>query len=179
MFFMGSPSDVYWKYAQYPAALTPHRFAEKDKERLLPNGFYNVGYTAISKFGQKFIDEWSEETLRWCYNRNQDGLFGDQASLDKIGPQNGAADILELGVNLGPWSQAQYSYGKEDDIIYISGGGRTDELVCFHMHELQHNKEGAITKRTGWELNPDVVRWVYEPYEALIKCVAKEINITD
>ena len=160
-FFFDNPGKVYEHYTQFSVALTPHRFAEKDKHREKTNGFYNVNWVQVNRYGLPFLEEWANSAMAWCYNRNDGGLFGDQGILNTLGPKYRAVDITEVGINVAPWNQLQYNYELRDGKILVSG----EPLVLFHFHELLHNKHRVVTRRTNWQLHSFVSEHIYPIYE--------------
>lgn len=167
--FFSSPQAAYEKYMQFPVALTPHRFMKSDEARLLPNGRYNVNFVSVSETGHDFVHEWADLCLEWCYYRNEPGRFGDQLYLDELSKKYHAVDIEELGINDAPWNAFQYRHFMKNGQVMVSDGTRTDPLILYHVHELKHDTEGKVTRRTNWLVTPEMSQLIYEPYEALLR----------
>src|SRR5213075_3097505 len=88
---------------------------------------------------------WRERCLEWCYNRVEDGKFGDQKYLDDW-PERFSGIVWELkniGGGVAPWNVQQYKFIKANK-NKISGieknTGDNFELVFFHFHALSFIK---------------------------------------
>jgi hypothetical protein len=61
--------------------ITDHAYApENDKSRL--SGQYCVQFMTFTRKGEAVRQWWEERCLEWCYDRHEDGKFGDQKYLD-------------------------------------------------------------------------------------------------
>lgn len=167
-YFFNDPQMV---IDDYSIGIVPHRFANTDKERLLPNGKFNVGWVYFKNddIGQACLAEWRNQCVAWCYNRNEDGKFADQKYLDEWPKKYCARAIEHLGFGLAPWNNCNYNYAYFDDGLYVSDYSEAKPIIMYHFHELLHDAHGNITRKTDWPIHPMVNKYVYEPYAAELK----------
>ncbi len=158
---LGDPQSVLDRMGNFSVAIPPHRFAEKDKARLLPNGIYNVNFVVFrGAKGLACLREWKDYCLDNCYYRNENGHFADQACWDWLLAKHNGLPIDNIGVNVAPWNSFQYKFGLRDGKWHVNHL----PLVLMHFHELQHDDNGTITRLTGWTLNEDILP-LYEEYQ--------------
>ena len=169
VFFFSDPTPLYEEVENSEIAIVPHRFAEKDLGHL-PAGKYNVGWVYFKNTpgARKCLMQWRDQCLDWCGTKTQNGKYADQKYWDALVPQYGVHSVKQLGSDVAPWNNEQYSYTSKNGKIYVDG----EPLVFFHFHELEHDTNGNITKYTNWELHPDVKKLVYPVYENTLREVS-------
>ncbi len=191
IFFFSDPKVIYEEIGNKSIGIVPHRFSERERIRLGNNGTFNVGvvYAANTPSGRTCIGRWAEQCREWCFARNDNGKFGDQAYLDSW-PQDYPGEVCiikNLGVNLGPWSIGNYGIfqsGKFVDGIYRSNAGPicigipsstfSDELVCYHFHEYIHN-----LRCTDYPLRLRDRELIYEPYIQAVGEAGRKADLAD
>ena len=68
--------------------------------------------------GLKVLNWWRDCCLEWCYNRHEDGKFGDQKYLDDWTTRFKNIHVLRnLGGGLAPWNVQQYDFKTIDGEI--------------------------------------------------------------
>lgn len=109
MLFFAAPEPVFAAMDTAGASIlmTGHRFPDWLRH-YEANGRFNIGILSFrnDQNGRACLDDWRKRCLEWCYDRYEDGKFGDQKYLDdwpaRFGP---ALLVLEhAGVNLAPWN---------------------------------------------------------------------------
>lgn len=173
--------------------IIPHRWTPKYEERLKVNGIYNVSMVAFGPQQRAgyCAELWAHQCLTWCYNRLEDGKFGDQKYLD-IWPERWGAHVVDNpGWGLAPWNQEQYRYRMLDAVapegpkksllwwrdkdpemwthmIKIPAIDMGDKLYLpvtfYHFHELKTRKE-KVVKYTNYPVHPFVEQNIYGLYE--------------
>lgn len=160
-FLFGDPAPLYDEAAGCPVAITPHRYTPYQAARLKGAGVYNVGWTYFERDGFECLRDWRNKCVEWCkWEVTGDGRFADQGYLDCWPERYGAHVVYNLGVNLAPWNQEQYSYVMDGDRLIVSDGRRYDPLILYHFHGFE-----GVGRRTGYPLHPMVAEHVYKPYE--------------
>lgn len=167
-FFFSNPQVVFDEIGNSPVAITPHRFAEKDKARLLKNGIYNVCAVTFNKSGFSCLREWANYSAEYCYYKNENGHFADQACWDWLLPKHNGSVINNIGYNTAPWNGFQYRYRKDGSSVYVSDGIREDKLCLYHFHEFLLDNSGNVKRRTDWQITVEMIKLIYEPYEIAI-----------
>lgn len=173
-FLYADPKVIFDEMGDRSIAITPHRFAAKDRPRLIRNGEYNVGILVIknTEAGRKCAATWGKQTREWCFNRNEDGKFGDQGYLDRFPSDypGEVAIIKNLGVNLGPWSVGNFQITERSGKVFVND----DALVAYHFHEYQ-----SPTQLTGWPLRDCDKRLIYQPYNAWWTVASERIKAAE
>lgn len=150
--------------------IVPHRFAERDRARLEKNGKYNVSLVAFAgEIGYQCLSAWAKQCLNWCYYRNEDGKFGDQAYLDKWpSAYYGECYVFEnIGIGVAPWNLKNYD---------VTLGPKVDgePVVLFHAHEFRARPDGSFLL-TNYPLRDADREHVYGPYVNAVKRAARRI----
>lgn len=149
MMFFGDPASIFTEIGENSIAVIPHRFREQDRERLEPNGRFNVCWNTFrnTPAGRKCVSTWAAQCRAWCYYRNEDGKFGDQAYLDAWPDEYGDElhIIQNIGAGLAPWNLGSFSY----DV----------PIIFFHYHEYIHGER--LTNYPLRQVDRDLI---YSPY---------------
>lgn len=177
LFFFSDPKAVFDEMGERSIAIIPHRFAEQDRNRLEKNGKFNVGWISFKgATGLKCLQRWAAQCREWCFYRNEDGKFGDQAYLDSWTEQYGKdlAIIENPGVGLAPWNLQQYQPQAIDagilKGIHLVHLDELHEIVFYHFHE--YRSESDLTR---WPLRPIDREIIYAPYIQELRRIHEEI----
>src|SRR5262249_5291447 len=111
LMFFADPAPAFEELADGSILIVPHRYAPEHRIWEEPCGIYNVQFVTFRRDanGLAALDWWRERCLEWCYNRYEDGRFGDQKYLDDWPTRFGGVRVLEhLGGGLAPWNVGQY-----------------------------------------------------------------------
>ncbi len=156
LFFFQDPQIVFNEIGQRSIAIIPHRFAEQDRNRLEPNGLYNVGWITFRNDidGLACLTGWAELCQEWCYNRHDSGRFGDQGYLDSWPSEfeDSLCIIENIGACTAPWNLQQYE---------TTLGPKVNEtpIVFYHFHEYRNEDDF-----TRWPLRHEDKVFIYVPY---------------
>lgn len=162
-FLFADLAPLYDEVGNAPVAIIPHRWTPKHADRLRSAGIYNVGWVYFSRDGLQCLEDWRDKCIEWCYwEVKADGRFADQGYLNSWDTQWGAHVVQQLGANLAPWNQEQYTYRVNGTDLIISDGKRADPLLFYHFHGFD-----GVHNRTGYTLHPMVAEHVYREYEAV------------
>lgn len=178
IFFYSDPKVIFEEIGDRSIAITPHRFNDKDRPRLAKNGEYNVGVVSFrnNSTGLLCAMTWAAQCREWCFNRNEEGRFGDQKYLDEW-PARYGKDLHiwgHYGINAGPWNIGNYEVWRDDEGIALGDGTRIFNLVCYHFHEFQD-----IQNPTNWKLRPEDKLLIYAPYGSAIALAKERIHIAE
>lgn len=160
-YFYSDPAAAFQEIGMRSIAITPHRLIPS-KKHLEVNGIFNVGFVHFKSTpkGRDCASEWAEDCRDWCFNRLENGKFGDQKYLDTwpstYGPE--CCVIENVGVNAGPWSLANWkvSHSPFLSVPLLDGV----PLICFHAHEF----DAQAGRLTNYELRPEDRDLIYGPY---------------
>jgi hypothetical protein len=172
---MGETDDV---------LITEHRYTPQyDKVKL--SGTYCVQFMLFknTERGLNVLNWWRDRCLEWCFNRHEDGKFGDQKYLDDWTTRFKGIHVLRyLGGGLAPWNVQQYDFTSQDGEIiglvkdnftklyfnerFYHGHERAGFLpIFFHFHGVKLYENGAaIYAPRMYILSKTVRQFFYESY---------------
>ena len=170
IWFRKSPSVIFdeLEAANKTVLITDHGYApEYDASAI--SGQYCVQFLVFNKNGsEKILREWQEQCLAWCYNRSEDGKFGDQKYLDEwpIKYLDLVHVLQKEHLTLAPWNASRFPYGNS---------------ILWHFHglRLSKNQESDLMNINLCETYPllDVVKKnVYFPYVKDLSDAIKLLN---
>jgi len=88
----------------------------------------------------KALRWWRNECIKWCYNRHEDGKFGDQKYLDDWTTRFEGVHVLNHeGGGVAPWNLQQYQLSEIEGNFFVEGRTAKNPvpLVFFHFHGLR------------------------------------------
>ena len=146
-----------------------HRFPKGMESMSKVSGRFNVGFNVFKndKVGIKCLKRWRAQCLDWCYWRPKDGKLGDQMYLNEW-PKLYEKNLViseNIGVDTAPWNVSQYEVSKKGNDVYINN----KKLVCYHFHQFQILGPDHFSRVLGYTLSREVVKLIYEPYEAELR----------
>ena len=120
------------------------------------------------------LSDWKNKCIKWCYNRYEDGKFGDQKYLDEWpGKYKNIQIMRHLGGGVAPWNVGQYKIFMEDNSLYgiEKATKRKFDLIFFHFHFVRFHEEGHVD--LGWNyISQSIKEIIYYPY--ILKIVETE-----
>ncbi len=109
LFFFSSPEIIFGEFesSQKHVLITEHAYAPKH-DRTALSGRFCVQFMTFRRTleGLKVLKWWQERCIEWCYDRNEDGKFGDQKYLDQwpILFANEVHILRQVEKTLAPWN---------------------------------------------------------------------------
>lgn len=148
MYFYSSPKPIFDELGKDSVLITEHRYTPMyDKSR--KSGKYCVQFVTFKndKNGLTALKWWRERCLEWCYNRLEDGKFGDQMYLEDWTTRFKGVHVMQhLGGGLAAWNIQQYNFYKKDGKILGKElkTGQEFEVIFYHFHYLRFLKNNTI-----------------------------------
>jgi len=149
--------------------LTEHRYTnEYDQSK--HNGRYCVQFMCFKDDarGMKALLWWRKRCLEWCYDRLEDGKFGDQKYLDDWLERFEGVHVLQhIGGGVAPWNLQQFVFFNKNNKLFICSKitGKEQPLVFFHFHGLRfYDNEMVSCSGTLYEMDKTVKELIYFPY---------------
>ncbi|MEP6596727.1 MAG: hypothetical protein ABJA71_12310, partial [Ginsengibacter sp.] len=182
LYFYDSPSVLINEMpSTYSVLITPHRYTPQH-DISETAGFYCVQFLTFKNNADslKVLEWWRDACIEWCYNRVEDGKFGDQKYLDDW-PQRFRGVVWELknlGGGVAPWNVQQYEFRNQNEKIkgIEKATNRKFNLIFFHFHACSFKKEiSPFSKKvmldyySGYQLPKSSVKYIYKPYAKLLK----------
>lgn len=167
LFFFGDPKILLDEVPiNKSILLTEHRYTRETKSLLL-NGKYCVQFLMIKndENGLKALRWWTNECIKWCYARYEDGKFGDQKYLeDWLTRFEGVYELENIGGGVAPWNVQQYKI--INNIKSVRGiqkkTNKEFKLVFYHFHLLKFYSSSVYLGH--YLLSKEVINIIYKSY---------------
>jgi len=182
LYFFNSPLDLTEELNELKKILiTEHRyswFSKMYEERRA--GKYCVQYLTFTNDidSRKVLNHWIDQCIDWCYNRYEDGKFGDQKYLDDWPIEYSSVKVSENpGAGVAPWNISAYNILYENDTLYgIEKKTKNKfKVVFYHFHFVRFLTDGYID--LGWNHIPEsVIKHIYSPYLNLLTSLEKNLS---
>ena len=180
MFFYADPAILINEMGSKSVMITEHRYTPRyDKTAL--SGKYCVQFVTFKndEKGLTALRWWRNACIEWCYNRHEEGKFGDQKYLDDWTTRFEGVHVLQhLGGGLALWNIQQYSVIHQDGELLCRDKRTGEEFspVFYHFHYLKYYQDGSVElgRRT---IEPDVLQHFYIPYLKKMEAAKKEIAV--
>lgn len=171
LYFYSNPQVLIDEMGNDDVLITSHRYSPQYKAEEYA-GKYCVQFMTFKNTpnGMHILKWWREACLDWCYNRYEDGKFGDQKYLDDWTERfEGVHELEHIGGGVAPWNMQQYAFYKKDGNVIVHEKKTDNEypLVFFHFHACKCYKKGLLREFFyEWEgvLPKDLYDNVYKPY---------------
>ncbi len=182
LYFYNDPNVLMQEMGDHSVMITEHRYTPMyDKSKL--SGKYCVQYITFrnDQHGMEALQWWRNACLDWCYDRHEDGKFGDQKYLDDWTTRFKNVWVLQhLGGGLALWNIQQYEVFMEGEKIRCReiSTGKVFEPVFYHFHYLKYFTDGTI--ELGRRLIAPAVKEIfYKPYILALETAKKQIQAVD
>jgi len=154
LWFQASPAKIFEEFDRSNASvlITEHGYAPEN-DQSASSGFFCVQFVTFTREESLPIRlQWQKQCLEWCFNRVEDGKFGDQKYLDKWPLDYGSnVHVMEhLEWALAPWNATRFPY---------SGG------IFYHFHSLRVLSKQRVYLGL-YPLPKPLIEGVYRPYIA-------------
>jgi len=119
--------------------------------------------------GRACLRWWSNECLKWCYSRVEDGKYGDQKYLDSFSERfNHVCEIENRGAGVAYWNMYKNEY-VDGNTFYM---GKKWQTIFFHYSGINVQiKDCVLIFRHTMYLSPNIRKTFVEPYAELMKGV--------
>ena len=177
LYFFGSPQTLLEEALDASILITEHRYTRQyDNSQL--SGKYCVQFMFFrnDQNGIQALTWWKEACIAWCYNRVEDGKFGDQKYLDDWPTRfQGVKVLTHLGGGVAPWNiQQYYLHQNENGEIFLTKKSQNESwpVIFYHFHGLKFINQKIDFGR--YKLFSCEVKWIYQPYvKQLLKIEAE------
>jgi len=151
LYFFTSPVPVRQSLGNASVAITPHRFSFEFRNHV-QYGLFNVAWITYRRCDEALncLNAYKADCIAWCYDRVEDGRFGDQKYLDTWPDRYPSLKIIaHKGVNVANWNIHNHIIRLKNDVVMIDD----DPLVFFHFASTQLGPDGSahviVTHRGG------------------------------
>lgn len=178
LYFYSSPQAIYDELGDGSGLIIKHNYTPKLKY-LEKNGLYNVAMVIFKNNpdGRDCLKQWRNECLKWCYNKNEDGKFGDQLYLNSWPAEFRGIRILKHpGGGVAPWNIGRYLITAARGRVLIDGR----PLIFYHFHTFKITGPESFEPHSSfYKTNQTVKNLIYEPYIQNLKILMKKVESSD
>lgn len=169
LFFYARPSILLDEMEQSGKSvlITEHRYSRK-YEHLIDAGIYCVQFLCFKadRNGMRVLEWWQERCLEWCYDRLEEGRFGDQKYLDGWPERFEGIHVLQHpGGGIAPWNIQRYRIfmraGKPHLVERVTA--QESAIVFYHFHAIRFYNNGDM-ELGHYSLKREVKKLLYRPY---------------
>lgn len=148
LFFFADPKVLIEEMGDKDVLITSHRYSPQ-YDQSATSGKYCVQFMTFKNTPNALhvLNWWRNACIEWCYNRFENGKFGDQKYLDDWTERfTGIHELQNLGGGVAPWNMQQYTFRREGDSVIGTelSTGKDFKLVFFHFHDLLCYKKGVF-----------------------------------
>jgi hypothetical protein len=169
LFFFQPPGALLDEFARSgkQVLITEHAFAPEHAPNLR-YGRFCVQFMTFRNTSEaaRVLRWWQDRCIEWCYNREEDGKFGDQKYLDDW-PERFAAEVHVLSrteATLAPWNVAHFARR--------TGDARP---VFYHFHSLKIVSGSRVVLYFRWQPGR-ASRWIYAAYLKCLRATIEEMR---
>jgi hypothetical protein len=169
LYFFSSSERVYDELGAKSILIHEHRFTPELAHMARESGIYNVGWVSFRRDadGLAALEWWRDRCNEWCYQRTENGKFGDQMYLDDWPTRfRGVVVLQNIGAALAPWNVGNYTIeAPEGQAPTVNGR----PVVFYHFHSLQVPRPDAVLpSKHAFPITFVLIQGCYGPYaEAL------------
>ena len=135
LFFFSSDAPIWKEFGAASILIIEHRFPTH-RQSGLENGRFNVGMMSFRRDenGLKCLNWYRERCLEWCFDRHEDGKYGDQKYLDEFPSRFAGVHILQhQGANVAPWNWMNGNLRCDQKELSFDGV----PVIFYHFHGLK------------------------------------------
>lgn len=178
LYFFGEPAGAYSEMDRGSIGIVEHRFSPA-YEAAATSGIFNVAFMVFKndKYARECLEWWRDRCNEWCYDRMEDGKFGDQKYLDNW-PQrfSGVVVLQDAGVGLAPWNLRSHRITMRRGRVLVDG----QPLIFYHFHLFLIVGGGEQFRLVDplYRFGRRSVRLVYQPYIASVRRAMTQVRRT-
>jgi len=179
LFFYGDPEDIIQDInkAGKDVLITKHNYTKKHERLSIISGIYCVQFMFFRNTveGMEVLNWWRNACIDWCFNRHEDGKFGDQKYLDDWPSRFPCVHVSTMnGAGLASWNSVDYHIveqpSQKNPFKLVNNKKKTEcDLIFFHFHKFRLSENDVVWTR-AYNLPKSIIKHIYIPYTNL--CLA-------
>lgn len=167
LYFFSSPQPLFDELGNKSVLITEHRYSPR-YDQSAESGIYCVQFMVFKNTdeGMEVLEWWRIACIDWCFNRFEDGKFGDQKYLDDWLERFPTVHSLQhMGGGLAPWNVQNYKYEQVGDKVFVIENETKFELIFFHFHDLKFFQNNVVRLTNEIYILPkSVISFIYNTY---------------
>lgn len=109
---------------------------------------------------KNLLTTWRKQCIKWCYNKFENGKFGDQKYLDSWKKFAFVHIHKERGCGVAPWNLQQYKLISNKTFFY---NNKKEKLYFFHFHQVKKLLMNYYFI-SSYKIDHDFKKKIYIPY---------------
>jgi hypothetical protein len=166
LFFFNNPDKIFPKKKSFSIFITPHYYSP-NYDQSSTSGIYCVQFLKIrnTNNGMECLNWWADRCIEWCFNRYEDGKFGDQKYLDDWPDRFSGTYVLgDKSVALAPWNIQQHSLVVENNFLHSIGESKKlSPVFYYHFHDIKLD-QNSLVSFFSYKLNENAINLIYNTY---------------
>jgi len=181
LLFFSDPAVLIAEMGSKSVLITEHRYTPCYNQSVT-SGIYCVQFMTFkhTEEGMEVLNWWIDACITWCFNRFEDGKFGDQKYLDDWQSRFSTVHVLKhLGGGIAPWNVQQYVFKSESNAVKGKEilTGQEFDLVFYHYHEFHYTTNNTYSLSNNvYKIIRNPVKHIYRPYSHSLSKAEKEIS---
>lgn len=169
MIFYHDPRVLNEEVQSNSVMITEHRYTP-EYDQSATSGIYCVQYVLFKndERGLKVLRWWRDACIDWCYNRLEEGKFGDQKYLDDWTSRFEGVHVMKHeGGGVAPWNMQQYALKSNDQVLMVKNhnSGISSSLIFVHFHGVRFYREEVVEfTGAGYSLSVSWKDLIFRPY---------------
>ena len=166
--FYNNPELLLKECGEKSVLITEHNYTpEYDQSATSGKFCVQFMYFKNNSDGNKVLEYWRSKCEEWCYNRMEDGKFGDQKYLDDWESrfEGIVYNCRNIGCGVAPWNIQKYDISVENGTYFVTE--RVTKIkkpvVFFHYHALLEIAERKWVL-SQYRLAENDKKLFFEPY---------------
>lgn len=183
LFFYNDPKILVEEMGKNDVLITEHRYTPQ-YDQSLKSGKYCVQFMCFknTENGLNVLNWWRNACLDWCYNRVEEGKFGDQKYLDDWTTRfEGVYELKNIGGGVAPWNVQQYDIKIRNKKLYgiEKITNKSFEVVFYHFHHVS-NKDFKLYNEFylgPYYITNSTIKNIYQPFIKKLIQTDKKIRL--
>jgi hypothetical protein len=181
LLFFNDPAVLIAEMGSKSVLITEHRYTPC-YEQSKTSGKYCVQFMTFKHTveGMEVLNWWIDACLNWCFNRFEDGKFGDQKYLDDWLSRFKTVHVLKhLGGGVAPWNVQQYSFKTSSNVVRGEEllTGQEFDLIFYHYHDFQYTGINCYSlSNESYKILRNPVKHIYRPYSRALSVAENTIS---
>ena len=153
LYFFSNPNTLVDEMGDHCVLITDHNYTPR-YDRSKTSGRFCVQFLTIKNnpTGMQVLNDWRNNCLKWCFDRVEDGKFGDQKYLDSWPGDYHGIYIMKNPGGLAPFNVQQFNI---DDAQF--------KIIFYHFHGLKFIGRGLVDLGY-YQLDKKIIKQIYAPY---------------